>query len=47
PTASDIYDELLKWHNIVVNWSSAFRSADMIIPALSTKPQIYPKDRLT
>ncbi|CAG8843591.1 2745_t:CDS:1, partial [Racocetra persica] len=57
PTASNIYDELLRWYNLIY-WNSAiykdelailkaFQDADAIIPTLSTKLSVCPKDKLT
>ncbi|CAG8687415.1 11917_t:CDS:2, partial [Dentiscutata heterogama] len=52
PSVSYIYDELLRWYNIVEykNESTilkAFQSADRIIPTLSTQLPICSKDKLT
>ncbi|CAG8852578.1 27294_t:CDS:1, partial [Gigaspora margarita] len=56
-TASDIYEKLSKCYNIVDSSTAkdkdelailkAFKSADEIIPKLSTELQIYSKDKLT
>ncbi|RIB23032.1 kinase-like domain-containing protein [Gigaspora rosea] len=57
PSASNIYDELFRWNNIVRDGVAkdrdelailkAFQSADAIIPKLSTKLSNCPKDKLT
>ncbi|CAG8817076.1 15886_t:CDS:1, partial [Racocetra persica] len=57
PTASKIYDELLRWYNIIY-WKfamyenestilKAFQYADIIIPTLSTELPNCSKDKLT
>ncbi|CAG8758957.1 2856_t:CDS:2 [Gigaspora rosea] len=57
PTASDIHEKFSKWYTIVAYGTAkdkdelsilkAFKSADEIIPTLSTELQIYSKDKLT
>ncbi|CAG8486818.1 16338_t:CDS:2, partial [Gigaspora rosea] len=57
PTASYIYDELSRWHNIVFHNATkdkneltilkAFQFADEIIPTLTTELPICPKNKLT
>ncbi|RIB28807.1 hypothetical protein C2G38_1361783 [Gigaspora rosea] len=57
PTASDIHEKLYSWWNILFGNTAkdkdelailkAFKSADEIIPTLSTELQIYSKDKLT
>ncbi|CAG8735639.1 3715_t:CDS:2, partial [Dentiscutata heterogama] len=57
PSASDIYNKLCRWYEMVVNGAAkdkneleilkAFQSANAIIPTLSTDLPICPKDKLT
>ncbi|CAG8702475.1 29898_t:CDS:1, partial [Gigaspora margarita] len=57
PSASDIHDDLSKWYSIVyhnvandknsLTLLKAFKSADEIIPSLSTGLPNYSKDKLT
>ncbi|CAG8817327.1 7437_t:CDS:2 [Gigaspora margarita] len=57
PNASDIYKNLLEWYGIIddnvannkneLTILKAFKSADVIIPTLSTELPNYSKDKLT
>ncbi|CAG8503543.1 2036_t:CDS:1, partial [Gigaspora margarita] len=57
PSASDVHENLLKWYKIVdrnfaedkneLTILKAFKSADEIIPTLSTELSNYSKDKLT